>query len=65
MEAILAQLRSAPAATMTGIAVVVATFGFVLVRGQARRPVALVFGAAVALAALTLLSQVSWLGERF
>jgi len=64
-EAILAQLRSASAAATSGIAVLVTALGFVLVTGRAQRPVALAFGAAVALAALTVLSQLSWLGERF
>ena len=64
-EAILAQLRSFPVVTTSGIAVAVAALGFVLVTGRAQRPVALAFGAAVALAALTVLSQLSWLGERF
>jgi len=64
-EALLAQLRSFPVAATSGIAVAVAALGFVLVTGRAQRPVALAFGAAVALAALTVLSQLSWLGERF
>lgn len=64
-EAILAHLRSAPVAATSGIAVAVAALGFVLVTGRAERPVSLAFGAAVALAALTVLSQLSWLGERF
>jgi len=64
-EAILAQLRSVPVAATSGIAVAVAALGFVLVTGRAQRPVAVAFGAAVALAALTVLSQLSWLGERF
>lgn len=64
-EAILAQLRGAPAAATSGMVVVVAALGFVVVTGRGRRPAAVVFGAAVALGALTLLSHVSWLGERF
>jgi len=64
-EAILAQLRSVPVAATSAIAVAVAALGFVLVTGRAQRPVAMAFGAAVALAALTVLSQLSWLGERF
>ena len=64
-EAILAQLSSVPVAATSGIAVAVAALGFVLATGRAQRPVALAFGAAVALAALTVLSQLSWLGERF
>jgi hypothetical protein len=62
---LLAELRGTAAVAASGLMLALATLGFIAVRGPRRRPVAVVFGAAVALGALTLLSQLSWLGEHF
>ncbi len=62
---VLSELRSAAAIAASGLSVAFAASVFVLIAGPHRRPVAVVFATTVALGALTLLCQVSWLGEHF
>jgi len=65
LAGVLSELRATAAIAASGLILALAALGFVAVTGPRRRPVALLFAAAVALGALTVLSQLSWLGERF
>ncbi len=62
---VLSELRSAGAIAARDLSVAFAASVFVPIAGPHRRPVAVVFATTVALGALTLLCQVSWLGEHF
>ena len=62
---VLSELRSTAGIAASGLSVAFAASVFVLIAGPHRRPVAVVFATTVALGALTLLCQVSWLGEHF
>ena len=62
---VLSELRSSAAIVASVLSVGFAASVFVLIAGPHRRPVAVVFATTIALGALTLLCQVSWLGEHF
>lgn len=62
---VLSGLRGTAAIAASGLIVVLAASGFIAIGGARVRPVAFVFAAAIALGVLTLLSRISWVGERF
>jgi hypothetical protein len=65
LRRVLSDLRSSASIGISSLIVVLAALAFIAIAGPHRWPVAVVFATTAALGALTLLCQVSWLGEHF